>query len=80
MTEGLKQELKGRPIRVSALYPPNLADISPLDAEDWAAERPADSLVTNRDIVEAGIFALTRPRHVTLASLIIDPDKGGTFP
>lgn len=80
MTEGLKQELKGRPIRVSALYPPYLADISPLDAEDWAAERPADSLVTNRDIVEAGIFALSRPRHVTLASLIIDPDRGGTFP
>jgi NADP-dependent 3-hydroxy acid dehydrogenase YdfG len=79
MTEGLKQELKGRPVRVSALYPPNLADISPLDAEAWEAPRPADSLVTNRDIVEAGIFALTRPRHVTLASLVIDPDHGGTF-
>lgn len=80
MTEGLKQELKCRPIRVSALYPPNLADISPLDAKAWAAPRASDSLVTNRDIVEAGIFALTRPRHVTLASIVIDPDQGGTFP
>ena len=80
MTEGLRQELKGRPIRVSALYPPNLVDISPLDADAWAAERDPSSLATNRDIVETGIFALSRPRHVTLASVVIDPDHGGTFP
>ena len=80
MTEGLRQELKGRPIRVSALYPPNLVDISPLDAEAWAARRDSDSLATNRDIVEAGLFALSRPRHVTLASIVIDPDHGGTSP
>lgn len=80
MTEGLKQELRGRSIRVSALYPPNLIDISPLDEEAWNAPRAADSLATNRDIVEAGIFALSRPRHVTLSSIIIDPDHGGTLP
>lgn len=80
MTEGLRQELRGRPIRVSALYPPNLTDLSPLDAEAWNAPRPIDSFATNRDIVEAGIFALTRPRHVTLASVVIDPDHGGTLP
>lgn len=77
MTEGLKQELRGTPIRVSALYPPNLIDISPLDAEAWNAERPPSSLATNRDIVEAGIFALSRPRHVTLGSIVIDPDHDG---
>ncbi len=80
ITEGLKQELKGRPIRVSALYPPNLVDISPLDAEAWDARREPNSLATNRDIVEAGLFALSRPRHITLASIVIDPDHGGTFP
>ena len=79
ITEGLKQELKGRPIRVSAIYPPNLEDISPLDEAQWNAERPVDSLATNRDIVEAGLFALSRPRHVTIATIVIDPDRGGTL-
>jgi NADP-dependent 3-hydroxy acid dehydrogenase YdfG len=80
MTEGLKQELKGRSIRVSALYPPVLLDISPLDEQAWNAPREPSSLATNRDIVEAGIFALSRPRHVTLSSIVIDPDHGGTLP
>jgi NADP-dependent 3-hydroxy acid dehydrogenase YdfG len=80
MTEGLRQELRGRPVRVSALYPPVLADISPLDTEAWNAPREPSSLATNRDIVEAGIFALSRPRHVTLSSIVIDPDHGGTLP
>jgi NADP-dependent 3-hydroxy acid dehydrogenase YdfG len=31
----------------------------------------------NRDIVDTILFALERPRHVTLASIIIDPDTGG---
>ena len=80
MTEGLRQELRGRPVRVSALYPPNLVDISPLDAAAWDAPRPRSSLATNRDIVEAGIFALSRPRHVVLSSIVVDPDHGGTLP
>jgi hypothetical protein len=64
-------------VRVSALYPPVLEDISPLNAEAWNAPRPASSLATNRDIVEAGIYAITRPRHITLATIVIDPDRGG---
>ena len=79
MTDGLRQELKGRPVRVSAIYPPNLEDISPLDATDWLAPRPFTSLATNRDIIEASIFALTRPRHVTLSAIVIDPDRGGLY-
>ena len=77
MTEGLRQELRGRPVRVSALYPPLLEDISPLNEKIWNAERSPSSLATNRDVVEAGLFAITRPRHLTLASIIIDPDTGG---
>ena len=79
ITEGLKQELKGRPIRVSAIYPPLLEDISPLDEAQWNAKRPKDSLATNRDIIEAGLFALSRPRHVTIATIVVDPDHGGTL-
>jgi short-subunit dehydrogenase len=79
MNDGLRQELKGRPIRVSAVYPSNITDISPLDSDAWNAVRPAQSWATNRDVVEASLFALSRPRHVTLASIVIDPDNGGLF-
>ena len=79
MNDGLRQELKGRPIRVSAVYPSNITDISPLESEAWNAVRPAQSWATNRDVVEASLFALSRPRHVTLASIVIDPDNGGLF-
>lgn len=79
MNDGLRQELKGRPVRVSAIYPSNITDISPLDAAAWDAPRPAQSWATNRDVVEASLFALSRPRHVTIASMVIDPDNGGLF-
>lgn len=79
LSDGLRQELRGRPVRVSALYPPELEDISPLNEAAWNAERPSESLATNRDVVEAGIYAITRPRHVTLASIVIDPDRGGLY-
>lgn len=77
LTNGLRQELRGRPIRVSAIYPSGIRDISPLDEAAWNAAPPAGSWASNRDIVETVLFALTRPRHVTLASIVIDPDSGG---
>jgi NADP-dependent 3-hydroxy acid dehydrogenase YdfG len=77
ITDGLRQELRGRTVRVSALYPPVLDDLSPLDKAAWNGKRPAKSRATNRDVVEAGLFALSRPRNVTLASIVIDPDEGG---
>lgn len=77
MNDGLRQELKGRPVRVSAIYPSWIKDISPLNEVDWNKEREPGSWATNRDIVEAALFAISRPRHVTLASIVIDPDQGG---
>ena len=76
ISDGLRQELKGRPVRVQAVFPPYLEDVSPLDPA-WNTPREASSAVTNRDIVETIFFALERPRHMTLASIIIDPDTGG---
>ena len=36
--------------------------------------QPADtSWATNRDIVESALFALSRPRHMTISSLVLDP-------
>lgn len=80
MNDGLRQELRGRPVRVSALYPAWIQDLSPLDEKAWNAPRDAASWSTNRDIVEAGLFALSRPRHMTVATMVIDPDNGGMFP
>ena len=77
MNDGLRQELRGRAIRVSAIYPSNLKDISPLNEAQWNVTPELTSYATNRDIVEAALFALSRPRHVTLASIVIDPDNGG---
>ena len=79
MNDGLRQELKGRPVRVSAIYPSYIKDISPLNETEWNAVRPNDSWATNRDIVEASLFAISRPRHLTIASIVVDPDTGGLF-
>ena len=79
INDGLRQELKGRPIRVSAIYPSYIKDISPLNEDEWNATPATTSGATNRDIVEAALFAISRPRHVTLASIIVDPDQGGLY-
>jgi NADP-dependent 3-hydroxy acid dehydrogenase YdfG len=77
MAEGLRQLLKGTPIRSIAVHPPPLEDVSPPDAA-WnaAPNRAKGMLATNRDVVEAVEFAITRPRHVTISSLVIDSDAG----
>lgn len=79
LAEGLRQMFLGTPVRSICIHPPWLKDISPLDPE-WglvptlAKGQPA----TNRDIVEAVVYAITRPRHITIASLIVDSDSRGT--
>jgi NADP-dependent 3-hydroxy acid dehydrogenase YdfG len=79
ISDGLRQELKGRAVRVQAVYPPYLEDISPLNAAAWSAPPAAGSPVNNRDVVDTVLFALTRPRHMTMASIVIDSDTGGMF-
>jgi NADP-dependent 3-hydroxy acid dehydrogenase YdfG len=79
ISDGLRQELKGRAVRVQAVFPPYLEDISPLNQAAWNAPRNSTSPVTNRDVVETILFALARPQHVTLASIVIDADTGGMF-
>jgi short-subunit dehydrogenase len=79
MSDGLREELNGKPVRVHGIYPPNLETISPLNEEEWNKDRGANAMATTRDCVEAGIYALTRPRHVTMASIVLDSDTGGMF-
>ena len=78
IADGLRQELAGTPVRVTALFPPFIEDISPLDtAWEMIPNRFPPDPVTNRDVVEAGIFALTRPRHCTVATLVLDAKADG---
>lgn len=72
MTDALRQELRGSPVRITAVYPPNIEDISPLDAKAWNAERGLTSWLTNRDVVETVLAALARPRHITYSSIALE--------
>jgi NADP-dependent 3-hydroxy acid dehydrogenase YdfG len=78
VADGLRQMLLGTPVRSICIHPPWLKDISPLDA-DWetAPSRAKGEMATNRDVVDAVVYAITRPRHITIASLIIDSDVRG---
>jgi NADP-dependent 3-hydroxy acid dehydrogenase YdfG len=79
LADGLRQMFLATPIRSICIHPLWLKDISPLDAEwDAAPSLAKGAMVTNRDIVEAVIYAITRPRHVTIASMVIDSDIRGT--
>lgn len=81
MTEGLRQEFAGTNVRVIGLYPPDLDTMTPLDpAWEASPQRGPDSRVTSRDVVEAALFAVTRPRNCTLASIVLDSDTGGLYP
>ncbi len=81
LTDGLRQEFAGTNVRVIGLYPPDLDTMTPLDAA-WqeSPSRGANQRVTSRDVVEAALFALTRPRNCTLATIVLDSDAGGLFP
>lgn len=80
LADGFRQMLAGTPVRSIAIHPPYLDDMLPGD-EAWQAspQRAKGSRAGNRDVVEAVIFALTRPRNVTL-SITLDADDGGLFP
>jgi NADP-dependent 3-hydroxy acid dehydrogenase YdfG len=72
----LHQKLKGTSICVIGVYPPLIGDISPLD-EAWQEVRNTSQSINNRDVVDAILFALTRPCNCTVASIILDADAGG---
>jgi len=77
LTDGLRQEMRGRPVRVTGVYPSYIQDVSPLDAASWEEQRPTKSWVTNKDVVEASLYAISRPRRVTISTIVFDPDEGG---
>jgi short-subunit dehydrogenase len=72
MTDALRQELRGTGVRITAIYPPNIEDISPLKAEAWNEVRAAASWLSNRDVVDSALAALGRARHVSYMSVVME--------
>lgn len=78
LADGLRQMFLGTPVRSICIHPPWLNDISPLDPEwEMVPSRAKGEMATNRDVVDAVVYAITRPRHITIASLVIDSDARG---
>lgn len=78
LADGLRQMFLGTPVRSICIHPPWLEDVSPLDPDwDHVPARAKGESATNRDVVEAVVYAITRPRHITIASLVIDSDSHG---
>jgi NAD(P)-dependent dehydrogenase (short-subunit alcohol dehydrogenase family) len=77
LAEGLRQQFLGTKFRSILVNPPYLDDARP-DQPDWveAGERQKGKRATSRDVVEAALFALLRPRSVSL-TIEIDADAGG---
>jgi short-subunit dehydrogenase len=71
--EVLRRELKAEGIRVLAIYPPDFEDVSPLDrAWKQTPGRPAGTTMTNREVVECLLFALSRPRVCSVSAMVLD--------
>jgi short-subunit dehydrogenase len=72
LTDALRQELRGTTVRMTAIYPPNIEDVSPLDQKSWDEPRNATSWLTNKDVVGTTLGALSRARHVAFMSVLME--------
>lgn len=69
--QGLAEELKQTQIRVTAVYPGDFENISPLDAA-WHVPKRLGSSLTAREVVDSILFALNAPRNATVRTLVIE--------
>lgn len=68
---GLAEELKQTRIRVTAVYPCDFEDVSPLEPA-WSEPRRRGGSLTNREVVDSILFALNSPSNATIRSLVIE--------
>jgi NAD(P)-dependent dehydrogenase (short-subunit alcohol dehydrogenase family) len=76
--QGLADELKQTPVRVTSVYPGDFDDMSPLDPA-WTEPRRPDGPLTNREVVEAILFTLNLPASAAVRSLVIEQSGGDVF-
>ena len=72
--QGLADELKQTRVRVTAVYPGNIEDVSPLDPA-WAEPRQPDGPLTNREVVDAVLFTLNLSPNAAVRTLVIEQHK-----
>lgn len=69
--QGLADELKQTRVRVTAVYPGDFKDISPLEPA-WVEPRQPDAPLTNREVVDAILFTLNLPPSTAIRTLVIE--------
>lgn len=72
--QGLADELKQTRVRVTAVYPGNIEDISPLDPA-WTEARQPDGPLTNREVVDAVLFTLNLSPNAAVRALVIEQHR-----
>ena len=69
--QGLVEELAGTRVRVTSVYPGFIEDMTPLEPA-WAGPRADDAMLSDKEVVDAILFALQLPPHVSVRSLVIE--------
>jgi len=69
--QGLDDELQANTIRVTSIYPGNIEELSPLEAE-WDRSRGQSDILTNREVVDSILFMLNLPAGVAIKKLVIE--------
>ena len=68
-SDALRHELQGTGIRVTAIYPPDFDDVDPL-GPDW--DRTGRGRISNREVVDTILFAVTAPRACAYPVIMMD--------
>jgi NAD(P)-dependent dehydrogenase (short-subunit alcohol dehydrogenase family) len=71
LVQGLTEELKQTRIRVTAVYPGDFENVSPLEPA-WNDPRQIGGSLTNREVVDCILFALNLPPNATVRTLVIE--------
>lgn len=76
--QGLTQELADSTVRVTSIFPGHIVDMLPTDPA-WTAARGQGDGLTDRDVVEAILYALDAPPNVALRSIVIEQARTEFF-
>jgi NADP-dependent 3-hydroxy acid dehydrogenase YdfG len=68
---GMTDELSKTNVRVTAIYPGNFDDVSPLVPAWNSSKIPGDAL-TNREVVDAILFTLNLPPNAAVRTLVLE--------
>jgi NAD(P)-dependent dehydrogenase (short-subunit alcohol dehydrogenase family) len=73
-TQGLVEELAGTSVRITSIYPGIIEDVSPTTVE-WNRPREAGEGLSNKDVVDTILYALSAPANVSLRQIVIERSR-----